>query len=1536
MPHGTVTPEPPDLIDERFEVLELLAVGGFARVYLAQDRTTDHTVAIKWLALPPKNGPDSDEDWSSRFERECKLQRVASGVSGVPAYLGHSVSSSERPWLALEFINGPSLHERVVGNRRRMNDRDVAVFSHQLFTTLSAIHKRGVVHRDLHPANILLGPGDRPYLVDFGISFHEQADRITKTALNIGSLGYRSPERIRATRSHQRASHVQRQRFFEQETKAPVDWWAFGCVVAFSVLGFDIFASEEEALRHSPRLDGLPSNLRDVVDTCLRRNPPATETEIQQALPPDAQRLLQDALSALDRASASGGVSNPSEAGKASLGSRSGRGPGKKRRSPSVPPVRSSNPRARSGTAELDTEAAPIEEYADGHATDERVAAEHNLPPERPPIPRSSRQRGEVPSPPPVRPSAVESMPSDVARIESAGVLSDSREVGQTPQELVKRHSPSSDRPGGPPATPSPRTPPLADRTRYQESGAAQFGPAVAGRPGPGRRSGAPPVSGRPGWDGTPTAEPPVRDVRYRRKITPNIPPPPVSRSQRPGQHSTPSQPRGVLPAPQGAQSPQQPAGAHPQQPGGRQQHRPGGPRPGQNQGVYGQPPPQPQVPTPALHHSSPAPTHYAAGPTPTRQPTTLPAAPATSYQAPPPDRVPAPNPAGANPSGPHAPQAPTTSYAPAPPSPTQLPTHAPDVAPSYPAPRQRPAAKNSAIPPPPVPGVMRYETRPLTFGDASQITELKAVQPHDSGNPRPTPPESSDGAMTQQMRHRFTEAPPVTKSQVFQSPDSKRAVSGAGQQSPQPVLQSDPAGRSEAPPRHEPTDHRPADSKPGRDQQPGLWPPNMGGPTDQAATGADRRDTHQPAGRTSGPPGTPDTRTGPGQTKSPAAHHGEMDGATAAPDRVVNEQGDAPAVLDAGESPGPWVDNVEQAFDQILQTDVEGPASQWSGRRRNGGSKRRSRKKQSQAARRDGSPEPSRARDAAPEIAADSFVIQIDQTNTDGDPGDATSTGETTSPVDRSVDPGRATLPAPEDHTASNIDLAEEGSAKSDRSADPATDGTAISESAADSNETGSRGSQSSEIAIDALDLTIDHEPADTADQAEQEGDEAAAKVPRATRRRHKSDQRLTQRFDKADIVIDGLGGSDAPPADGGGSESSRSAPTPATAGKATKVATSDSRPDKESASTTGAQQGRRKPFAKIFGIAAVVGLLAAGGFYLIGEGGDSAADVAAEEAPDRSANAQGATTGDDGDASEPPAPGIDISAARFQTPAGIVTDGSVVYVSDRKTHVIWRMDLETHKASLLAGTGTAGDSGDGGPATEAQLVAPGSLYLADEILYVADSDAGRVRSIDLDSGEIRTVAGNGVEGDGGDGLKATQASLSPWHVAVGDDWIFISDVPHQRVRRVSLTTGEIEAFSLSVGGAESMIGWPGALAAVDTKLYLADPGNDQVLVVDQDTGEVVSAHSLRDDAGDQVTPWALTAHNGTIYVSDALDGRIYALTGNVSEPIYLGDQEVDMLDVRPAALAVMGDDLLVTDGASQQIFSISLETGEVTNLVG
>ncbi|MCB9390639.1 MAG: protein kinase [Acidimicrobiia bacterium] len=421
--------------------------GSPASIWRKTERPTTPSRSNGWRCLR-KTAPDSDEDWSSRFERECKLQRVASGVSGVPAYLGHSVSSSERPWLALEFINGPSLHERVVGNRRRMNDRDVAVFSHQLFTTLSAIHKRGVVHRDLHPANILLGPGIGPYLVDFGISFHEQADRITKTALNIGSLGYRSPERIRATRSHQRASHVQRQRFLNKRprhrlTGGRLAVWSHSRCSGSTFLPakkkrFGTAAARWVAIE-PPRCGG---HVFATQPSSHRNRDPAG---------PASRRSTASAGRALGAgpASASGGVSNPLKPVRRR--SDRGRDEGRARSAGALRFLRFalSNPRARSETAELGTEAAPIEEYADGHATDERAAADHNLPPERPPIPRSSRQRGEVASPPPVRPSAIESMPSDVARIESAGVLSDSREVGQTPQGLAKRHSPSSDRPGG-------------------------------------------------------------------------------------------------------------------------------------------------------------------------------------------------------------------------------------------------------------------------------------------------------------------------------------------------------------------------------------------------------------------------------------------------------------------------------------------------------------------------------------------------------------------------------------------------------------------------------------------------------------------------------------------------------------------------------------------------------------------------------------------------------------------------------------------------------------------------------------------------------------------------------------------------------------------------------------------------------------------------------------------------------------------------------------------------------------------------------
>ena len=133
---------------------------------------------------------------------------------------------------------------------------------------------------------------------------------------------------------------------------------------------------------------------------------------------------------------------------------------------------------------------------------------------------------------------------------------------------------------------------------------------------------------------------------------------------------------------------------------------------------------------------------------------------------------------------------------------------------------------------------------------------------------------------------------------------------------------------------------------------------------------------------------------------------------------------------------------------------------------------------------------------------------------------------------------------------------------------------------------------------------------------------------------------------------------------------------------------------------------------------------------------------------------------------------------------------DESVLYVSDTVNHRIRANDLEEGTIETIAGTGDAGFSGDGGKATKAKLNFPRKLTLGpDGRLYVGDQENDRIRAIDLDSGEIETVAGNGKRGFSGDGLLPTETSLDrPTGVSFDEDGtMYVLDTFNSRVRRVT-----------------------------------------------------------------------------------------------------------------------------------------------------
>jgi DNA-binding beta-propeller fold protein YncE len=154
---------------------------------------------------------------------------------------------------------------------------------------------------------------------------------------------------------------------------------------------------------------------------------------------------------------------------------------------------------------------------------------------------------------------------------------------------------------------------------------------------------------------------------------------------------------------------------------------------------------------------------------------------------------------------------------------------------------------------------------------------------------------------------------------------------------------------------------------------------------------------------------------------------------------------------------------------------------------------------------------------------------------------------------------------------------------------------------------------------------------------------------------------------------------------------------------------------------------------------------------------------------------------------------------ACKFNWPAGpnpvpgggLALDGNMLYVADTLNHRIRAIDLESKVITTIAGTGEAGFSGDGDAATAAELNFPRKLTIGpDGRLYVGDQLNHRIRAIDLESGTIETVAGNGDEGYSGDGGPAVEASLNqPAGVTFdGDGVMYVLDTFNSRIRRVVL----------------------------------------------------------------------------------------------------------------------------------------------------
>jgi serine/threonine-protein kinase len=177
-------------LDGRYEIKEIIGVGGMAVVYKAYDNIDDRIVAIKIL----KQELLENEEFRRRFKNESKAIAVLSHPNIVKVY---DVSFGDRlQYIVMEYIEGITLKE-YIEQQGYINWKDAVHFLTQILRALQHAHDKGIIHRDIKPQNIMLLQNGTIKVTDFGIARFSRGDTKTLTESAIGSVHYISPEQAR-------------------------------------------------------------------------------------------------------------------------------------------------------------------------------------------------------------------------------------------------------------------------------------------------------------------------------------------------------------------------------------------------------------------------------------------------------------------------------------------------------------------------------------------------------------------------------------------------------------------------------------------------------------------------------------------------------------------------------------------------------------------------------------------------------------------------------------------------------------------------------------------------------------------------------------------------------------------------------------------------------------------------------------------------------------------------------------------------------------------------------------------------------------------------------------------------------------------------------------------------------------------------------------------------------------------------------------------------------------------------------------------
>ncbi|MFE1285307.1 serine/threonine-protein kinase [Streptomyces sp. NPDC058751] len=276
-----------------YRILGRLGTGGMGTVYAATD-PGGRRVAFKVVHAQHA----ADPEFRARFHREVAALRRIGGPCLVP--LVDAAPAADIPWLATDYVPGPTLQQHLA-TEGPLTGMQLHLFAAGTASALAVIHAAGVVHRDLKPTNVILAP-QGPRVLDFGISHIADGTMITRTGTMSGTPGWISPEQYR-----------------DGSVGAPGDVFVWGVLVAYAATGRLPFGSGApdavafRVMREQPDLEGMPEELRGIVEACLVKDPgerPAADTlaeetadllgrQVTQVLGgvPDQSTLVSDVMS---------------------------------------------------------------------------------------------------------------------------------------------------------------------------------------------------------------------------------------------------------------------------------------------------------------------------------------------------------------------------------------------------------------------------------------------------------------------------------------------------------------------------------------------------------------------------------------------------------------------------------------------------------------------------------------------------------------------------------------------------------------------------------------------------------------------------------------------------------------------------------------------------------------------------------------------------------------------------------------------------------------------------------------------------------------------------------------------------------------------------------------------------------------------------------------------------------------------------------------------------------------------------------------